>query len=174
MSKNLFAVALFCLHVIPLNSFAASASSTEIDSLVEESRPEAQAAIRAKIQENQRLVLEIAKVSADLDKIKADIAENSYAAKKDLIIAGGTAVATAITSYMLIRKTGRSEMGDQINLMLSMASTLVGSSLTIFNGGKAGYHYIILKLDEKKIPALEATLADLKQQLERQTEELLK
>ncbi len=175
MSKNLFAVAIFCLHVIPLNSFAASsASSADIDSLVEGSRSEARENIRAKIVENQRLVLEISKVQDQLHAIEKDIAEHGTEAKKDLIIAGGSALGAAIISVALYKTAGSSEVGMQLNMMGAMVVSLTGASYTILNGGKAGYEYLLLKLDEKKIPDLEAQLASLKDQLEKQTEELLK
>lgn len=174
MSKNLFAVALFCLHVIPVNSFAANVSNSDIDQLVEGSRQQTQEQIRAKIQENQRLVLEIDKVQRDLDKIKADIATNQKSAKRDLIIAGGSAAAAAIGYFFFMTRRGGGELSIELNYMFALGSALTGASAAIWNGGKAGVQQIMIHLDEKKIPALETQLANLKAQLEKQTEELIK
>ena len=174
MSKNLFAVALFCLHVIPVNTYAAEATSADIDSLVQEARPATEAEIRAKIVENQKLTLELAKVQNDLENMQKDIAENRHYVKKDLIIAGGTALGSAILSYYFRSQTGRSEMADSLNIMFSVASILVGGSITVMNAGKAGIHYLVLRLDEKKIPALQAKVAELQKQLEDQTKTLLR
>ncbi|HWU42588.1 MAG TPA: hypothetical protein VN132_04085, partial [Bdellovibrio sp.] len=109
----------------------------------------------------------------DLESIKKDIGDNKSAAKTDLIIAGTTALAATILTIWLSRRTGRDEIAEY-NLAFSAASIVVGAAITVTKGTQAGYHYLLVKLDQNKLPVLEQKLAALKAQLEKQTAELIK
>lgn len=173
MSKKLIAVALFCLHVIPLNSYATEMSPSDLDGLIQDSQTDAKAAIRAKIEENQRLAVEISRVQDQVTAIQKDIALHGKNAKKNLVIAAGTALGTAIVSGALYA-TARGELGAELNIMGALITGLTGASYTIIRGGNAGYEYLLLKVDESKLPGLQMQLSVLKQQLDEQTQELLK
>ena len=171
MFKRVVSAALICLTVVPLNTYAAS--QADIDNLVIASQSQAQETVLQKIKANQELVAQITNLEAQIQEIKASAADNRYEMKKDLVIAGGTALATTIAVLYFGRAT-KSELGSQISATLQTGALVLGSVLTVKSLGSGGYDYLLLKVDENKLPDLESKLATLKTELEKQTAELLK
>ncbi|WII72407.1 hypothetical protein QJS83_00815 [Bdellovibrio sp. 22V] len=172
MLKRAISAALICLHVVPVNSFAAT--SLEIDRLLMESRPQAEETIQQKLKENQELIAEITKLELQINEIQSNLGENRERMKVNLYIAGGTALATGIATFYFQGKVGRSEIADHMNLLFSTGAFLVGTGATINFLGNAGYRYLLVRIDEDKLPALQEKMAELKQTLEKQNAEFLK
>lgn len=171
MFKRALGIALICLHVISLNSFAAS--SADIDSLVADSQGQAQAALRQKVEENQKLIAEINELDLQIQALKADIEVNRQDAKRDLYIAGGSAIATILALRYFGRSTG-SEVGDQLRLVFGFVTGWAGVGTTTIAAGAGGVNYLLVRIDENKLPLLQKRLQQLKVQLQAQNDVLLR
>lgn len=170
MYKRALNVALICLLVAPLNSRAAN--SQEIDGLIAESQSQAQESISHKVQENQKLILEITQLENQINELMKDIEINRRDVKRDLIIAGGTTLATLLAMRYFGRPTG-SEVGDQFRLLFGFITAYAGLGSTVVAAGASGVNYVLVKVDENKLPELRARLQGLKQQAQAQNQALL-
>lgn len=169
MFKNAVGIALFCLHVIPLNSLAVT--SADIDALISQSHQQAEATIQQKIADNQVLISEISALQAQIEALKGSSEENRRDMRRGLYIAAGTALATSIAVALLIRPNP-SEVGGPLNMLFGAGALLAGSAATVTSLSVSGINYMLVRLDESKIPGLQSRLAELKTQLENQNLEL--
>lgn len=167
MLKRAFSIALICLHVIPLYSHAAS--SVEIDSLIRASKDQAHVRIQNKIEENQQLILEIDQLSAQIAEIQNDISINRQDTKRNLYIATGSMIATMLALRHFSKGTGN-EVADNFRLLIGIITSYAGAATTVVAAGASGVNYLLVKVDEKKLPALINKLLEVKQRLERQNE----
>lgn len=171
MFKRTLGVALICLNVISLNSFAAS--SADIDALVEESQTEARTVVHQKVLENQKLIAEINDLDKQIQELTADIVTNRKDIKRDLYIAGGSAIATILAMKYFGRSTGN-EVADQFRLIFGFVAGWAGIGTTTIAAGASGVNYLLVQIDESKLPALQSRLQQLKAQLQTQNEILVK
>lgn len=171
MLKRAFSIALICLYVIPLHSHASSA--TDIDGLISSSQEQAQIRIQRQIQENQQLIREIDELSAQIAELKSDIAINRQDTKRNLYIAAGSMIATMLALRHFGKGTGN-EVSDSFRILMGMLAGYAGATTTVVAAGGSGVNYLLVKLDEKKLPILERRLQEVKNQLEQQNENLAK
>lgn len=171
MLKRALSIALICLHVIPLHSHASS--TTDIDGLISISQEQAQIRIQQQIQENQQLIREIDELSAQITELKSDIAINRQDTKRNLYIAAGSMIATMLALRHFGKGTGN-EVSDSFRILMGILSGYAGAGTTVVAASGGGVNYLLVKLDEKKLPILERRLQEVKNQLEQQTENLAK
>ena len=170
MLKTALNMALICLFVVPVNTYAAN--SADIDSLVDGSKVQAQEIVKEKLLENQKIVAEITQLEVQIKDLQDAKGKHDHTMKKDLYIAGGTALATALTMYVVGR--GNDEVSIEVNYMLKVVAFLVGSSFTVKTAVQGGYNYYLLSLDETKLTALQGKLEALKIELQKNSDDLLK
>lgn len=170
MLKRALNFALICLLVVPVNTYAADGA--EIDSLVNGSKAQAQEIVKEKLLENQMIVAEITKLEAQIKELQESQGEHNSTMKKDLYIAGGTALATAIAMYAF--RGGKAEMSIELNYMFKIVALIVGGSYTVKKAVAGGYNYYLVSLDQEKLAPLQEKLQELKVELEKNSAELLK
>lgn len=171
MLKRALSIALICLHVIPLHSHASSAE--DIDGLISTSQEQARTRIQQQIQENQQLIGEIDELSAQIKELKNDIAINRQDTKRNLYIAAGSMIATMLALRHFGKGTGN-EVRDSFRILMGILAGYSGAATTVVAAGGSGVNYLLVKLDEKKLPILERRLQEAKIQLEQQNENLAK
>ncbi len=126
MLKRALKVALICLFVAPVNSYAADAA--DIDNLITESQGQARNIVQQKLKENQELIVEITKLEEQIKDIQTSADSHRSDMKTNLYIAAGTAAATAIVIVALGRGNRNSEIGLELNYMFKFASFFVGAT----------------------------------------------
>lgn len=171
MLKRILSVALFCLHVTPLNSFAASPA--DIDSIVADSQGPAREAVQTKIRENQKLILEITELEKQIQELNQDIETNRRDTKRNLYIAGGSAIATVLALQYFGRSTGN-EVADQFRIIFGAIAGYAGIATTVVSAGAGGVNYLLVQVDQNKLPVLAKRLQELKNQLQTQNNALLR
>lgn len=171
MLKRALGIALICLHVVPLNTFAAT--SADIDSLIAASQGQSHKTLQAKIQENQQLIGEINELDKQIQTLSKDISINRQDSKRNLYIAGASAVATLAAIKYFGRSAG-DEVADAFRIIGGMIAAYGGGTATVVAAGASGFNYLLVQIDESKLPALQATLLELKMKLQKQNEALSK
>lgn len=171
MLKRALSIALICLHVFPLHSHAVS--TTDIDGLITTSQEQAQTRIQQQIIENQQLISEIEQLSAQINELQSDIAINRQDTKRNLYIAAGSMIATMLSLRHFGKSTGN-EVSDSFRILMGILAGHAGAATTVVAAGGSGVNYLLVKLDEKKLPILERRLQEAKSQLEQQNANLAK
>lgn len=169
MKRKALKLALVCLHVISFDTFAAN--SIDIDSIVSESQESAQVQIQKKVRDNAALLEEIQQLEEQIKALQENVAINNKDIKRDLYIAGGTIIATVLARIYFNRSV-KNETADQFRILLGIASTYIGSAITVVSSGASGVNYVLVHIDQNKISLFQEKLEKLKEKIQSENQAL--